>query len=128
MPKIRLQNTVAGYIEVNDGSIWRKVRVQKWDSKRQNSLCEHLGFSLDGNSGHTRSNVGDKLARGTLICYNAQPSGTSCCADLQTSTAGSRVFIQHVNCKFKRGSRVQCDLRKMSLGLMFKKDYNRLEG
>ena len=123
MPKIRLQNTVAGYIEVNDGSIWRKVRVKNWDRKRQNSLCEHLGFSGDGNTGYTRSNVGDKMAKGTLICYNAQPSGTSCCADLQTSTAGSRIFIQLANCKFKRVSRVESDLRKMSLGL-FKKDYN----
>ena len=117
MPKIRLQYAVAGYIEVNDGSIWRKVRVKKWDRNRQYSLCEHLGFSRDRNTAQTRSNVGDKMAIGTLICYNAQPSRTSCCADLQTSTAGSRIFIQHVNCKFK-----------MSLGLMLKNDYNRLEG
>lgn len=98
---MRLQYRAAGYIEIHDGLIWRKVRVDNWDRDRQYSLCQHLGFGRNTQFGYTRTNNRDKTAEGDLICYNTHLSGTSCCAYLQPTSPG--IFIPHVYCKFGWG-------------------------
>lgn len=98
--KIRLNGTHKGYIEINDGSTWRTVDEKKWDQNRQKLLCKHLGFdesSEDKINGSTRSI--EKIATGDFVCYNTQPSGTSCCAYLQPSTTTTTSSIPYVNCK-----------------------------
>jgi hypothetical protein len=90
-----------GYIEIKNGTIWRRVKEENWDKYRQKMLCQHLGFDeTDANkivSGQVSS--GSKIVTGDLICYNTQPSGTSCCVHLQPSTTTSNIKIPYATCE-----------------------------
>ena len=100
-PKIRLTNRNAAFIEINDGSTWRRVVEENWDQNRQKMLCQHLGFEeINGNKIETRRlGSGQQIASGDLICYNTQSSGTSCCAHLEPSTSTTSIRIPYVRCK-----------------------------
>ena len=97
---IRLTNENQGYIEIKDGSIWRKVVENNWDENRQNMLCQHLGFEeITGNNMETKQlESGQKIATGDLICYNTQLTKTSCCVHLEPSTTTTTTVAPYVRC------------------------------
>jgi hypothetical protein len=104
---IRLTNHNQGYIEIKDGSIWRKVVENNWDENRQKMLCQHLGFEeITGNNMETKQlERGQKIATGDLICYNTQLNGTSCCVHLESSTTTTTTVAPYVRCKYGNRSR-----------------------
>ena len=93
-----------GYIEIKDGSIWRKVVEETWNKIRQKMLCQHLGFqeTVDNSIEKRSLRNSQNIATGDLICYaTTQPSGTSCCVhELQPSASTSSFRIPHVKCKY----------------------------
>ena len=101
-PNTRLTNQNKGYIEIKDGSIWRKVVEENWNKKRQKALCQHLGFEeTDSNViQDVRLGSGQQIATGDLICYNTKPSGTSCCVHLEPSTSTKSTSFPYVRCKY----------------------------
>lgn len=106
--KIRLSQIHVGFVEIKDGSTWRKVKEKNWDRNRQKMLCKHLGFEESANldlvfSEELRSV--ETIVTGDLICYNTQPSRTSCCAHLHSSTTNSYTNLTVVNCKYSVNSK-----------------------
>ena len=101
---IRLTNQNEGYIEIKDGSIWRKVVEENWNKKRQKWLCQHLGFEeIDSNVIQTgQLGSGRQIATGDLICYDTtQSSGISCCVNLKPSISTSSTRIPYMRCKYE---------------------------
>jgi hypothetical protein len=100
-PNIRLTYEHVGYIEIKHGSIWMKVVEKNWDKKRENMLCQHLGFQADegsqGNSfGYSRK---VQVATGDLICYTRTSKGTSsCCIHLERSKYTATTLFPYVRC------------------------------
>ncbi|CAB4004623.1 Receptor-type tyrosine- phosphatase F [Paramuricea clavata] len=101
-PNVRFsESPTKGFIEIKDGSTWRKVDEENWDIIRHKMLCRHLGFSEtdDHNIGTRNVGSGENIATGDLICYNTQPNGTSCCVNLQRNTTTSIVNLPYAICK-----------------------------
>ena len=65
-------------------------------------LCQHLRFhETDAHlvtDGRFRS--GTEIASGDLMCYKEQPSGTSCCVHLESSTTTKDVRISFARCEY----------------------------
>ena len=101
-PKIRLTSSYKGYLQIKEGSTWIYVKDENWDVKREKMLCQHLGFKeTDAKDPETFwFGSGYKIAIGDLICYNTQPSGTSCCVHLVPSIASSNVPIPFARCEY----------------------------
>jgi hypothetical protein len=101
-PKIRLTSSYQGYFEIKEGSTWIYVYEENWDANREKMLCQHLGFKeTDAKDPETFwFGSGYKIAIGDLICYNTQPSGTSCCVHLVPSIASSNVPIPFARCEY----------------------------
>ena len=89
-----------GFVEIKDGSAWRKVIEERWDKHRQKMLCRHLGFNeTDENNIDTRSiGSGNEIATGDLICFKKQPNGTSCCIHLKPLTTTASTTVPYVTC------------------------------
>ena len=100
--RVRLTGAYKGYIEIFEGSTWRKVNEENWDRNRQKFLCQHLGFGEIEMTITGRTRDIDDIATGDLVCYNKQPSGTSCCAYLQPSKTSSSITVPFANCKCER--------------------------
>jgi hypothetical protein len=102
-PNIRLTSLpYRGYLLIKDSSTWRYVSEKNWDVNRENMLCRHLGFK-ETDAKHPETNpfrLNYRIAIGDLICYNTQPSVTSCCVHLVPSIASSNVQIPYVRCKY----------------------------
>ena len=97
-----MTNQNGGYIEIENGSDWRKVDEENWDRNRQRMLCQHLGFDeIDGNVIETRQlGSGEQIATGDLICYDTQSSGASCCVHFTPSISTTSTTIPDVRCKY----------------------------
>ncbi|CAB4024291.1 ---NA---, partial [Paramuricea clavata] len=102
VPNIRLTGLpYQGYIQVNDGSTWKYVNEKHWDKIRQKMLCQHLGFKeTDANPIYIYawSQRSYNIATGNLICYNIQPSKTSCCIRLVPSTSNPAPGLPYAKC------------------------------
>ncbi|XP_028399361.1 uncharacterized protein LOC114522811 [Dendronephthya gigantea] len=97
-PNIKLSKSPSeGFIEIKDGSTWRKVKEEIWDIIRENSLCQHLGFNGTlGNVAKTRRiKKGQEIASGNL-CYDA-PLNNS--VHFYPFTTTSSVDAPYVTCK-----------------------------
>ena len=94
------QSPNKGFIEVKDGSTWRKVNEERWDENRQKMLCQHLKFNETDQNNIITKNIGsgNEIATGDLICYGTQPSGTSCCIHLEPSISTSSTTVPYVTC------------------------------
>jgi hypothetical protein len=101
-PKIRLTRSYQGYLQIKQGSTWINVNEENWDVKREKMLCQHLGFKETDAKDPKTIWVGSryKIAIGDLICYNTQPSGTSCCVHLVPSIPSSNVPIPFARCEY----------------------------
>ena len=91
-----------GYVQIRDGLTWQYVKEENWDRNREKMLCQHLGFHETNEdtvtTGHVNS--GCNILTGDLICYNTQPSKTSCCVFLKPSTTNKTVDgISYARCK-----------------------------
>ncbi|CAB4024817.1 retinoschisin-like isoform X2 [Paramuricea clavata] len=101
-PRIRLSRRNTGFIEIRNGSTWRRVVEENWDKNRQKMLCQHLGFeeTADNKIVTKQLGSGQNIATGDFVCYNTiQPSGTSCCIHLEPSTSPPSTKITDVQCK-----------------------------
>ncbi|XP_028413335.1 uncharacterized protein LOC114536208 isoform X2 [Dendronephthya gigantea] len=99
-PNIRLSKSPSeGFVEIKDGSIWRKVKEEIWDKSRETSLCLHLGFN--GAVGNVANNKGiekdQEIASGDL-CYDTSENDR-CCVHLYPSTTKSTIDAPYVTCK-----------------------------
>ena len=94
------QSPNKGFIEVKDGSTWRKVNEERWDENRQKMLCQHLKFNETDENNIITKNIGsgNEIATGDLICYGTQPSGKSCCIHLEPSISTSSTTVPYVTC------------------------------
>ena len=102
-PNIRLSDSGSeGFIEIKDGSIWRKVDELMWDKDLQKMLCQQLGFSEADKNDIVRKEVasGQEIASGHLVYNNTQPSGSPCCVYLEPSTTSSIVNLPYVTCEY----------------------------
>ena len=97
-----MSNRNEGYIEIKNGSIWKKVAEENWDENRQKMLCQYLGFEeIDGNNIETTQlGSGQEIVTGDLICYNTQSNRTSCCVHLNPLTTNTSTAIPDVRCKY----------------------------
>ena len=62
------QSPNKGFIEVKDGSTWRKVNEERWDENRQKMLCQHLKFNETDENNIITKNIGSgsEIATGDL--------------------------------------------------------------
>ena len=101
-----MSNRNEGYIEIKNGSIWKKVAEENWDENREKMLCQYLGFEeIDGKSIETTQlGSGQEIVTGDLICYNTQSNRTSCCVHLKPLTTNTSTAIPDVRCKYTPGA------------------------
>lgn len=100
---LRLHKVNEGYIEIKDGSTWKRVDDKSWDKNGQKILCQLLGFDeTDKNEVSLRGSGNNQdIATGELICYNTQSNGISCCADMERlNTGNTGVDIPYVTCEY----------------------------
>ncbi|XP_028399530.1 uncharacterized protein LOC114522942 [Dendronephthya gigantea] len=107
-PNMRLSKSPnEGFIEINDGSTWRKVIEEIWDISLEKSLCQHLGFK--GTVGSiVKTEViepGREIASGDL-CYDV-PQNERCCVHLNPSTTTTTVKAPYVKCKICENALLQ---------------------
>ena len=85
--KVRLSELPnEGFIEIFDGSKWRKVDDKNWDKRKQTPLCQHLGYSDTMSNNKLREISSGEIATGYLYCSGQQPSTQACSAYLYPST------------------------------------------
>ncbi|XP_028402426.1 uncharacterized protein LOC114525362 [Dendronephthya gigantea] len=86
-----------GFVEIKDGSTWRKVKEEIWDITLEKSLCQHFGFDgTVGNVAKTKEiSTGQEIVIGDL-CYDA-PLNNS--VHLYPSTTTSAVDAPYLTCE-----------------------------
>ena len=85
--KVRLSELPnEGFIEIFDGSKWRKVDDKNWDKRKQTPLCQHLGYSDTMSNNNLQEISSGEIATGYLYCSGQQPSTQACSAYLYPST------------------------------------------
>jgi hypothetical protein len=101
VPKIRLTNQNAGYIEIQHGSTWKKANEENWEKARRNELCQHLGFeaieSIDVEKRKVQS--GEEIVTGDPIFHSTPRGIKTSCIYLNTFTSTESTMIPYVKCK-----------------------------
>ena len=72
---IRLTNQNSGYIEIKDGSTWKKVDEENWKREHQKLMCEHLRFEVTEGKIEIRQLRSEQQDESGVLIYNTQPTG-----------------------------------------------------
>ncbi|XP_028416881.1 uncharacterized protein LOC114541103 isoform X2 [Dendronephthya gigantea] len=109
-PNIRLsEKPFKGFIEIKDGSSWRKVDHENWDAHSQEAFCQYLGFKGSNNSAKDTRNVGvgENIATGDFLCHDQKPNQITCCIHLEPATTTANVALPYASCKMCQNSVVE---------------------
>ncbi|XP_028411944.1 uncharacterized protein LOC114534670 [Dendronephthya gigantea] len=89
-----------GFLEIKNGSTWRKVNEEIPFKNRENILCERLGFIGTSWNNVSTKEIGNRqvIATGDLCYNNTKSSNTPCCTHLLLSTVAPDIKLPYFTC------------------------------